>query len=48
MRLWAVGLWGCVAVTGPGQWGPSWGLMSSPILPTYVISVGHEGDQIKI
>ena len=48
-----VRLWGCGAVMGwPSQgWadrGPSWGLTSSPVLPTlYVISVGHEGDQFE-
>ena len=44
-------LWGCGAVMGLGHmgpWGPSWGLMSSPVSPTlYVISVGHEGDQFE-
>ena len=45
-------LWGCGAVmgwlSGPGQWGPSQGLTSSPVLPTlYVISVGHEGNQFE-
>ena len=43
-------LWGChgVAVMGLGRWGPSWGPMSSPILPTlYVISVGHEREQFE-
>ena len=43
----AVGLWGCEAVTGavtgPGRW-----RTSSPVSPTsYVISVGHEGDQFE-
>ena len=43
-----VRLWGCGAVMGPGQWGLSWGPMSSPVSPTlYVISVGHEGDQFE-
>ena len=43
----AVRLWGCVM--GKPSWGPAaGGTSSSPISPTsYVISVGHEGDQLE-